>query len=209
MGSTTRRLIISGPTAIVVAVLTATLLFGATAERPSATGATSEPAATADAPAAPVTSPASQASAPAPEPQSADVAPAAPRPPAPAAPVEPEEPAVPVIPRNPVPLPDQSGPTISNIELLGCVIVAHVSDPSGVGAVTLSWTGVADPAFPGQWITEPGSSRMQLSIGNNLYQGSRPRPSLGQVFTVTAVDRTMVGNRSQASITIDVNGYPC
>lgn len=72
----------------------------------------------------------------------------------------------------------------------------------------LSWSGVLDPDIPGVWLVEPGSSRMRPQAGVR-YQGSRPRPYRGMVFTVTAVDRTLVGNRSQASMTVDFSGYPC
>ena len=101
-----------------------------------------------------------------------------------------------------------TGPSVSVLRLAGCVFLADVSDPAGVGAVTLAWSGVRDPELPGQFIVEAGSSRMSL-VGGNRYQGSRARPLRGMVYTVTAIDRTLVGNRSQASITIDFDGYPC
>jgi hypothetical protein len=126
-----------------------------------------------------------------------------------AAPPAPADPPADVpIPRNPVPVADATGPTISNLRFTGCVFVADITDPSGVAVATLSWTGVVDPEIPGVWYTEPGSFRMQKADGDR-YQGSRPRPLRGMVFTVTAVDRTLVGNRSQASMTVNFDGYPC
>ena len=132
--------------------------------------------------------------------------PAAPQaaPPAPA----PPEPAPVPIPQGVAPRADVTGPSISGLRLAGCVFLADVSDPAGVGVVTLAWSGVRDPELPGQFIVEAGSSRM-FPTGGNRYQGSRARPLRGMVYTVTAIDRTLVGNRSQASITIDFDGYPC
>ena len=136
-------------------------------------------------------------------------APQAPAPPAPAPPAPaPPEPAPVPIPQGVVPQVDVTGPSISGLRLAGCVFLADVSDPAGVGAVTLAWSGVRDPELPGQFLVEAGSSRM-FPTGGNRYQGSRARPLRGMVYTVTAIDRTLVGNRSQASITIDFDGYPC
>jgi hypothetical protein len=121
------------------------------------------------------------------------------------------EPQVPHIDPDAVrPLPDRTGPSITNIRFSGCVILADITDPAGVASALVTWSGVPDPQIPGVWYSEPGSAPMH-KMGGVEWQGSRARPYQGRVYTVTAVDKTMVGNRSQASITIQpFNGrWPC
>ena len=97
------------------------------------------------------------------------------------------------------PLPDRTGPAIRNIRFRACIIEADVTDPAGVANVTLSWAGVPDPQLPGQWVVAPGSIAMQRTVGDTFDSG-RPQAFQNQVFTVTAVDRTIVGNRSSVSV---------
>jgi hypothetical protein len=222
-----RRLIIAGLTIVVLVGLAVATGWGRSADTdatpaqaagisPSAdTGQVPNPAPVAPAPASPATSSTSGRAGGGPsvaiaadESVSADGAPPIPPPmPAPPAPAPPEPAPVP-IPQGVVPQADVTGPAISGLRLAGCVFQADVSDPAGVGAVTLAWSSVRDPQIPGQFLAEAGSSRMSL-VGGTRYQGQRERPLRGMVYTVTAIDRTLVGNRSQASITIDFDGYPC
>lgn len=209
MGST-RRLVIAGAVGLAAMAITAgTLVHGGDAPT-TARALDSDVSLT-----APAESPSTTVALPTPEPESTEPAPQPPsRPagaPAPAdpAPAAVEPPAREVqLPLNPVPLPDRNGPAITNIRMAGCTIQADVGDPAGVAIVTLSWTGVAEPNFPDEWIVEPGSSRMHL-VDGTVYQGSRPYPYAGQTYTVTAVDRTLVGNRASASMAWNVHGYPC
>jgi hypothetical protein len=223
-----RRLIVAGLMIVVLVGLAVAIGWGRSVDTdatpaqaagisPSAdTGQVPTPEPVAPAPAAPATSSTSGRAGGGPsvaiaaeESVSADGAPPIPAPPAPPAPAPPAPAPAPVpIPQRVVPQADVTGPSISGLRLAGCVFLADVSDPAGVGAVTLAWSGVRDPELPGQFIVEAGSSRMFPTVGNR-YQGSRARPLRGMVLTVTAIDRTLVGNRSQASITIDFDGYPC
>ena len=221
-----RRLIVAGLTIVVLAGLAVAVGWGTSADpdatpaqaagiSPSAgTGPVLTPEPVAPEPASPATSSTSGRAGASPsvaiaadESASADGAPPIPALPAPPAPAPPEPAPVP-IPQGVAPQADVTGPSISGLRLAGCVFLADVSDPAGVGVVTLAWSGVRDPELPGQFIIEAGSSRM-FPTGGNRYQGSRARPLRGMVYTVTAIDRTLVGNRSQASITIDFDGYPC
>ena len=209
MGTTTDRLVVTGATVLAVMAIAASTLLGGAED--VATQRALDSDANVSAPAETPTT----VALPAPEPESTEPAPQQPaRPgvapdPIDAAPADLEPPDHDVqLPLNPVPLPDRTGPAISNIEMAGCTIHADVSDPAGVAVVTLSWSGVAEPNFPDEWIVEPGSSRMHL-VDGVVYQGSRPYPYFGQVYTVTAVDRTLIGNRSAASMTWNFHGYPC
>jgi hypothetical protein len=216
-----RRLIVAGLTIVVLAGLAVAIGWGRSADtdatpaeaagiRPSADIGqvpTPEPvAATPESPATASTSGRARGGASVPlaadESVADDGAPLAPVPPAPPAPAP-----IP-IPGAVVPQADVTGPSISGLRHAGCVFLADVSDPAGVGGVTLAWSGVRDPGFPDQFIVEAGSSQM-FPAGGNRYQGSRARPYRGMVMTVTAVDRTLVGNRSQASITVNFDNYPC
>ncbi|MEX0666110.1 MAG: hypothetical protein WD598_15270 [Acidimicrobiia bacterium] len=204
---TTRRRTIAGISTCVVAGLVALLLLGSGGTESSRALGSDRSTPLVDAPeittTAPPQAPAPEAPA-APEARPAEVVEAEVAPPAPPAP-----PAEVPIPRNPVPIADSTGPAISNLRFMGCVFAADITDPAGVAVATLAWSGVPDPDFPGEWITPPGTFRMHKAADGDRYQGSRPRPYRGQVFTVTAVDRTLVGNRSQASVTVNFDGYPC
>jgi len=208
MGST-RRLVIAGASMLAaLAIAVGTVSLGS--ERPAtdlgddrALG--TDVAVVAPGPSAPSTT--VEVPAPAAAPDRPDVP--IPAPDAPIVPEAAEPPAEVPIPSNPVPLPDRSGPTISNIRMSGCRVIADITDPAGVAVATLSWTGVPDPSFGKLWFEQPGSSRMWERLNGTGWEGSRHWPHQEMVFTVTAVDRTLVGNRSSVSWIESAWDYPC